>query len=285
LKLVGLSKVTIITCLTTLLIFSYSWIPTHSHIFTSNESASFISLIDQIKSALVAISGNNLSNIESIKEQARYARALLNDSMVEEIQEKNQRLATELPRAFDSLHNTSEVDLNSNTSRLLDLLSETINARVEKDQLENTSIQALAVADNVDKMFSEYSSAYIKSVTGIDMNMSMNVSMTVDNKSRSEIPNDIQAYDRALAFADITIDRFNSELKGRSGNITLAQDALSGLEQLRNSMHNKEPASNLLGIIHGQILPKLQTSYGLELAKSVSGQNSSSHSAQNHMKT
>ena len=255
--------------LTTLLIFSHSLVPIQAHIFSSNESASFISLVDQIKSALVAISRNNSTNIDTIKEQVGYARALLNDSMVEEIQEKNQRLATELPRALDSLQNISEEEVNSNITRLLDLLSETINARVETDQLENTTIQALAVAGDVDMIFSEYSAAYKESVTGMDMNMNMNMSMTPNNESGTEVPKDMQAYNRALAFADITIDRFNTELKGKSENISSAQEALSGLEQLRNAMHSKEPPSNLLGIVHGQIHPNLQTAYGLELANTM----------------
>lgn len=277
-KLAALSKIAITMSLITLLIFSYSLVPIQAHIFTSSESASFISLVDQIKSALVAISGNNSSNIDAIKEQTGYAKALLNDSMVKEIREKNQRLATELPLALDSLQNMSEEELNSNITNLLDLLSETIIARVEKDQSENTTIQALAVAGDVDKIFSEYSSAYDKRVTGMDINMSMNMSMTPDNESSMEVPKDIQAYDRALAFGDITIDRFNAELKGKSENISSAQGALSGLEQLRNAMHNKEPPSNLLGIVHGQIHPNLQTAYGLELAKTISVQSNANHS-------
>ena len=250
--------------LISVLIFSYSLVPIQAHTFTSIESASFISLVDQIKSALVPISAYNSSNIDAIREQTGYAKALLNDSMRKEINEKNQRLATELPRALDSLQNMSEVELNSNITNLLDLLSETINARIEKEQLENTTIQALAVARDVDKIFSEYSLAYNKRATGMDMSRDM--SMTPDNESSMEIPNDIRAYDRALALADITIDRFNTELKGKSGNISSAEGARSGLDQLRNSMHNKEPLSNLLAIVHGQIHPNLQSAYGLRLA-------------------
>ena len=277
-RLASLSKITITTSLTALVIFSHSLVPIQAHIFSSNESASFISLADQIKSALVA-TRNNSTNIDTIKEQGGYARALLNDSIVEEIQEKNQRLATELPRVLDSLQTISEEEVNSNITRLLDLLSETINARVETDQLENTTIQALAVAGDVDMIFSDYSSAYNKSVTGIDMNINMNMSITPDNKSSMEVPKDMQAYNRALAFADITIDRFNTELKDKSENISSAQGALIGLEQLRNAMQNKEPPSNLLGIVHGQIHPNLQTAYGLELAKTMSVQSNANHSA------
>ena len=131
--------------------------------------------------------------------------------------------------------------------------------------MENTTIQALAVAEDVDKIFNEYSSAFNKRVTGMNMNMSM----TPDIESSMEVPNDIQAYDRALAFVDITIDRFNTELRGESENISSAQGAQSGLEQLRNAMHNKEPPSNVLGIVHGQIHPNLQTAFGLELAMTM----------------
>ncbi|HXV87505.1 MAG TPA: hypothetical protein VD710_00255 [Nitrososphaeraceae archaeon] len=277
-RFAALSKIAITMSLATLIIFSYSLVPIQAHIFTSNENVSFISLVDQLKSPLVAISRNNSSNIDAIKEQTEYAKALLNDSMVKEIREKNQRLATELPLALDSLQNMSEEELNSNITNLLDLLSETIDAGVEKDQLENTTIQALALARNVDKIFSEYSSAYDKRVIGMDMNMSMNMNMTPDNESSTKVPKDIQAYDRALAFGDITIDRFNTELKGKSENISSAQGALSGLEQLRNAMHNKEPPNNLLGIIHGQIHPNLQIAYGLELAKTMLVQSNTNRS-------
>jgi hypothetical protein len=274
------------TLLTTLLIFSHSLVPIHAHIFSSNESASFISLTDQIKSALVSISQNNSSNIDSIKEQGKYVRSLLNDSIMEEINEKNQRLAAELPRALDSLQDISqESEVNSNITKVLDLLSETISARVERDQLENTTIHALVVAENVDKIFKDYSTAFNESATAMDTNMSMNMSMTPDSESPMNIPVDIQAYNRAVAFIDVTIDRFKTELEGRSENVSSAQNALSGLEQLRKAMQNKELPSALLATIHGQIHPNLQTAYGLELANTMSGQNNSSHSTQHSTKT
>jgi hypothetical protein len=283
-----------ITLLTTFLIFSYLLVPLHAHIFSSDESASFISLADQIKSTLVAISQNNSSSIEAIKEQGKYARTLLNDSIVKEINEKNQRLGTELPRSLDSLQDISqESQVNSNITKILDLLSETISARVERDQLENSTIQALVVAEDVDKIFKDYSTAFNKSATEMDMNMSTNMSMnmstntsmTPNSENAMNIPVDMQAYDRAVAFVDVTIDRFNAELKGKSENVTSAQDALIGLEQLRKAMQSKEPPSALLGTIHGQIHPNLQTAYGLELAKTTSDKNSTSHSTQHSTKT
>lgn len=232
--------------------------------------------------------------MDAPKEHGRYARMLLNDSILKEINEKNERLATELPRALDLLQNISEKsDLNNNITRVLDLLSETIISRVEKAQLENTTIQALAVAGDVDKVFKEYSTAFNQTAPEMAMNMSnmnmnksnMAMNMTRDNETNIEIPTIMEAYDRATVLVNVTIDRFEAELKGKSHNVSSEENALSGLEHLREAMQNKERPTDLLGIVHGEIHPNLQIAYGLELAKRMSGQNNTSHSTQHQTKT
>jgi hypothetical protein len=46
---------------------------------------------------------NDSSNTDDIKENAIYAGSLLNDGMIEEINEKNQRLGKDLPMELNSL--------------------------------------------------------------------------------------------------------------------------------------------------------------------------------------
>jgi hypothetical protein len=69
------------------LIFCSSLSSVIAHTFTPDESAKFISLVDQIKSALVPISQQDISNDTAIKEQAKYARALLTQSVLKELNE------------------------------------------------------------------------------------------------------------------------------------------------------------------------------------------------------
>ncbi len=201
----------------------------------------------------------------------------------------NQRLATELPRALDSLQNISaETKISSNITKVLDLLSETISARVEKDQLQNTTIHALAVAGDVDNIVKEYNEAFNQSLISMKMNMSyagMNMSTNPDNKTSNEIPTDISAYNRAVALIDVAINRFNAELIGRSENVSAEEYAISGLEHLRKAMQNKALPNALLGIVHSEIHPNLQLAYGLELAKTKSGQSNTTHSTELHMNT
>lgn len=213
-----------------------------------------------------------MSNTEEIKEQAKFARTLLNDSIIKEINEKNQRLATGLPQALDSLKNMSISEASGNVHTILDLLAETIDARVERDQLDNMTIQGLAVAEDVDKIFKEYSSAFNQNATAMDMNtshVSMNMSRDLGNDTTIEIPMDIGAYNRVVALIDITIGRFNVELKGKSTNVSSEEDALNGLEQLRYAMHSNERPTELLGIVHGEIHPSLKRAFGLQLSMST----------------
>lgn len=264
--------------LTVSLISSYSPTLILGHIFSSNESVSFISLVDQIQAALFSISRYDSSNTTAIREQAQHARILVNDSVIKELKEKNQRIAAELPQVLDSLQNISTLELNSTIDKLKDLLSDAINVRIEKDQLKNTTIHALAIAEDVDKIFEEYNTAYNNSNVPMNMSMSMNPNnmQTTKNITNNETIKNMNAYLRAEALTDITINRFNTELKLESDSPSM-QEIQNGLEELKMSIQSKESPSKLTEVVHGQIHPNLQTAFDLELAKSSTNSNTSMH--------
>jgi len=298
------------------LIFSSSLSSVIAHTFTPDESAKFISLVDQIKSALVPISQQDMSNHTAIIEQAQYARALLTQSVLKELNERNQRIGTELPRLLDTIGNVPSQDLKNNVSKLDDLLAEALTVRVEPEQWANATVQALAFAEDINKILDEYNAAFNKSTTPMvmsnmttmnmttmntnnmnnmnNMNMSEGSNSTA-NASKKDIQN-INGYQRAVALTDFAIDRFNTELKGKS-NTTDAMDKMAnGLEQLKNSIQSKESPTKVIGIVHGDIQSSLQSAFSLELAQATDGSignmsgtstnnmnNSISHSTQDHM--
>jgi hypothetical protein len=296
------------------LIFYSSLSSVIAHTFTPDESAKFISLVDQIKSALVPISQQDMSDHAAIKEQAEYARALLTQSVLKELNERNQRIGTELPQLLDTIGNVPSRDLKNNVSMLDDLLAEALTVRVEPGQWANATVQALAFAEDINKVLDEYNAAFNKSTTPMvmsnmtSMNMSsmntnnmhnMNMSegrSSMANASKVDIQN-INAYQRAVALTDIAIDRFNTELKGKS-NATEGMDKMAnGLEQLKNSIQSKGSPAKVIGIVHGDIQSSLQSAFSLELAHATDGSigimsgtssnnmnnNSIGHSTQDHM--
>jgi hypothetical protein len=281
--------------LATLMIMTISNYPTkfaYAHNFSTTESASFISLVDQIRSSLSTISQYDSTDIASAIEQAQYARMLVNDTVVKELDERNERIASQLPQELDSLQNISLEEMKNNVGHINDLLSEAISVRIDAEDLENATVQALAVAENTDNIFELYNIALNKSSSAMDMSMDMSndssgmgMSMDMSNDSQNvneTIKNNI-AYDRANGLVDFTIDRFNNELEGKSENASAAQAAIAGLEQLKISMHNKDSIEKLMGILHGEIHPNLQIAFGLELAGSKTEMNHSSMSMSSSM--
>jgi len=250
------------------------------HNFTPSESASFLSLVDQIKSVFSPIEIDIASDTNLVKQQGEYARMLLMDNDIKELKERNQRVANEIVEALDSLQHLSSQNVGDNITRLSNLLSEAILVRIDKDQLSNATVHALAFADDIDKILEEYTLAIKGANTSNATNMNngaMNVSAMKDNTSHSnmtmeangtgsEIVRKIDAYQRAGALTDIAMDRFNKELKGKS-NYTSSLDQVSmGLDQLKTAIGNNASTATIMGLVHGQIHPNLMTAFDLQLA-------------------
>jgi hypothetical protein len=290
-----------------LLISSSPPISLLAHTFSSVESASFLSLVDQIKSALLPIKEDISSNVTLAREQAQYAKLLLNESVLKEIKERNQRISTELPRMLDSIQNITVENADDNLSKIDDVLAEAVSVRIQNDQLKNVTVQALAFANDVNKILDEYTSAFKERNTSLNMDthitkddmhsmkMDNNNSMSMSsNATKTEIVTDVAAYQRAGALTDIAIERFNTELSGKSNVSSAMERVVKGLDQLKVSIKNMESYETVLGTVHGEIQPNLQIAFNLQLApstnhgngnmsKSISTNTNNNQSMEDHM--
>ena len=294
------------TLLAMLLISSSPPISLFAHTFSPIESASFLSLVDQIKSALLPIKQDISSNVTLAREQAQYAKLLLNESVLKELKERNQRITTELLRILNSIQKITVENVDDNLSKINDLLAEAISVRIQNDQLKNVTVQALVFANDVNKISDEYTSAFKEGNTSSNMDMHATKddmhSMKMDNNSMSmstnatktEIVTDVAAYQRAGALTDIAIERFNNELSGKSNASSAMEQVVKGLNQLRVSMKNMESPVTVLGTVHGEIQPNLLIAFNLQLAPSTnhgignmsmstSTNNNNNQSMQDHM--
>jgi hypothetical protein len=129
----------------------------YGHTFSPNESASFLSFVDQIQveSELVRTNlANDSTSLALAQEHAKKAGSLLTSNITAEIAEENQRVANELTRAINDLQDISlspqqvgSVDQLVND--IDSILGEAESTRIEQADLENATIQALAFADLV----------------------------------------------------------------------------------------------------------------------------------------
>ena len=246
-----------------------------AHNFSSDESASFLSLVDQIKSAISPIKNDISSNSTLARTQAQYARMLLSDNVIKELKERNPRIATELSQMLDSLQQGLTQQNTSTLGTINDVIAEAVTVRIDKNQLNNSTVQGLTLANDANKILDEYSKAF--STQSNDMGIMNNTTaMKMDEKSPakeamkfngSKSLTDLGAYQRAVALTDTVIKRFNNQMKGNSTSTEIEQ-LVKVLEQLKIALQNKMPRASIMEIVHGQIHPNLQIAFNLELVSS-----------------
>ena len=138
----------------------------YGHTFSPNESASFLSFVDQIQVESELVQTNLANDSTSLaQEHAKKAGSLLTSNITTEIAEENQRVANELTRAINDLRDISlspqQVgSIDQQVSDMDSILSEAESTRIEQEDLENATIQALAFADLVNSILENYGNAY-----------------------------------------------------------------------------------------------------------------------------
>lgn len=166
-----------------------SFLNAFGHTFSPNESASFLSFVDQIQVESELVRTNLANDSTSLaQEHAKKAGSLLTSNITAEIAEENQRVANELTRAINDLQDISlspqqvgSVDQLVND--IDSILGEAESTRIEQADLENATIQALAFADLVNSILENYGNAY---AVDFDMtNMSNMVMNGQDNNNMS----------------------------------------------------------------------------------------------------
>lgn len=278
----------------------------YGHIFTPNESASFLSLVDQLRveSELVQMSLTN-DNLSLAREHANKAAALLTSNVTKEIAEQNQRVADDLSLAINELQNISSTEQKKSVDQLVSnidaILGEAVATRIEQDQRTNSTIQALAFASLVNNILTEYGNAYAveydmtnmsnmalggnsssmemsgmandgnNSDSNMDsMNMSSSTMMNEDNETnRNYSLVDITDYQSAQALAAKALEIFDVELKPMAPNntTTFVTNLESGLTQLNSSIRSKASPMDIMMIVHTQIHPNLLETFSLETEK------------------
>jgi hypothetical protein len=191
----------------------------YAHIFSTDETASFLSFADQLQVESELVQTNLINNNLSLAQKhANKAASLLSPSIIVEIAEKNQKVADDLTTAVDDLQKiTSSSDkqrqmVNQLVSQINATLGKAVTIRLEQEQRKdssnflekgieflrgifgggggsekadnridrNTTIQPLAFADLVDSLLINYGNAY---AVDFDMTNMSNMAMMSGNSS------------------------------------------------------------------------------------------------------
>src|SRR5215210_685123 len=160
----------------------------NAHTFSGSESASFLSLIHKIRieSQLVL---DNVGNTTSARQHAENAAKAIDNQTIDEIAERNNRIANDLSSLLQDLQTAAAstpidaASINDIVSNLDAILGEAISVRIEQEQLNNSTVQAIVLANVIDEVLRNYGSAF---EVGFDMtNMSLMEEMIQENNNSS----------------------------------------------------------------------------------------------------
>ncbi|MGA6991603.1 MAG: hypothetical protein WBX81_14380 [Nitrososphaeraceae archaeon] len=283
------------------------------HNFSSDESASFLALVNTIKAEAQLVQQNIANNNMSLaSEHANKALTLMTDNVNKEIAERNQRLSDDLNTDLASLKTSTESVSSNNTASdtelLVDdidgILDEIVTARIDPDQLNNSTIQVLAAVELLDGVLRNYGDAF---AVGYDMtNMSLMTmvgnnnnstnsdsgnsismhSMSTMNMGRGSVGNNksiedmsdsddklvnITDYQTARALAMKVQELFDNQIMNSSlaeGSETVDQsinNVSTALKELVTNIDRKSSPVDIMTIVHTRIHPNLMTVFGLQL--------------------
>jgi hypothetical protein len=248
----------------------FSFYPVDAHNFTPNESAAFLTLVDAMQSEihLVPINIAN-NNILLAQEHAENAVELLNKTLIKEIEERNQRVADELTTALAELQNIQNAnvsqppgDINQTVSDIDAILEETVTIRIDQEQRNNATIQALALAGLIDAVLRNYGNAY---EVGFDMSdrLQMVMDRDIDNYTMVNMADYQSAQALTLKCQEIFYDELKSPIS--ENKINFINKLESDLMQLNDAINDKASPMYIIRIVHTHVHPNLLAAYNLKL--------------------
>ena len=242
-----------------------------AHIFTNDESAVFLALIDNMKIQASLIQQSISSgNIDIAKQHIDKLKELYSNHTNEEIAEKNERIANEISTTINyftsslsNQNNFSQSQIDNNVQDLNAILDESISVRIPQDVLDNSTVQALHFVELVNAVDMNYNNNTLEQET-------QNMSLINNNESRSQIE-DVVSYNTARDLLNVAIDLYESKLKSKiivnNNNSETIDKLQEGLEQLKTSIELKKPSSEITNTINGTVYPALQELYNFKIGE------------------
>lgn len=155
-----------ITLVISLMIFSGAKNIAYGHTFSGDESASFLTLVEEISTGSQLIEKLLPNNSTLAQEIAVHISHLVPPETFQEISEKNKFEANSLNESLSDIENsfnfTNKIvpsDIKEKLNNLDDILGEVVSVRIQNEQLANNTVKALVLNDLVGKGLESYGEA------------------------------------------------------------------------------------------------------------------------------
>ena len=258
-----------------------------AHTFSGDESATFLTHIEGIRVQLDLVQSNLGSDSELAQEHAHHAADHLDMDLIEEIEERNERLAADLPAALEDLSstvaNSTAEEVEVKVQNIDSLLGETVAVRIDSDQIDNSTVWALVLANMADAVISHYGAAY--GISAEDDHGEHEESGNETHDEAIETPSENMTHDEMeamdgnttiVSIVDYQIaqgtaasmhELFSSQVKDMApaNSTEFVVDLEAALDHLKQVIDDREPPTDIELVVHSEVHPSLQSAYNLQV--------------------
>jgi hypothetical protein len=247
----------------------------HAHTFSGDESAAFLALVRQIEAELGLVNSNLPSNITLAQEHAEHATEHLDANTTKELAERNERVSNDLTRELSDLQTSLNAKpipatqvVNDKVASINATLQDAVAARIEQDQLSNSTVNALAINDILGEVLEHYGAAYGIEEHGEEDNNQTggatdNTTETAADHNTTAII-DLAEYQSAQSYVNESKQMLNEVRALAPSNVTSAiSNVENGINEMIIAINNKLPFPAVDEIVDDKVLPNLKTTFNL----------------------
>ena len=244
--------------------------PAFAHNFGGDESASWLSKMSEIRTE-VSIVAKHVGDKDAIDYYSDALGEYWNANDTREMGERNTLLATEIPSTInatldDAQKTGNENVVNDDISKLNGYLDESIPVRVDKDKLDNSTVQALAVVFVLKEALEKYGDAINSTVDLNDMSQMNNMSGMSSGMSMPSTVVDQNAYENSIGLATSAQSMF-SDLTAKNADKSDANTKIStAFTKLLQDLNGKADVNTIMTDVHVNIHPVLVSAYNVQEA-------------------
>jgi hypothetical protein len=230
-----------------------------AHNFSGDESANFISAVEKAKVHL-QLASKNLRNSEAALAHVDSAAMHFEEHAIKEIAEKNERIAKDLPAAFNKLKNmiivkSSSANIKKQISLVSGLLGEALSARVDRAHQRDGDVQALVFAQMVSRALQAYEHANGAAGSGHS-----------HSSSGHDSASGKLAHETAKAFVSKATTMYSKVNRmAPEGSADEMAKVKSSLTELKNAINRHKPVDEVTIIVHGKVHDNLIRAFDLKL--------------------
>lgn len=248
--------------------------PAFAHTFSGDESATFLAKVEGLKVEINLID-KNISNSSLVKWHVDKIGEFWTANDTKEVAERNQRVANDVTTGLDKIFaetnktNPNAAVVSQTASGLQDTLGEVVSTRIDSAQLQNATVNALALRGVLDETLEDYGIAVgvSEDEEGNSSNNNSTAAATpvAEATGPAKIVN-MAAYQTAQGLAASSISMFDKLKTMSQGNATSAVGEIDkGLKDLQKAISDKAPLDDAKKIVESTIDPNLQTAFKLQV--------------------